>query len=125
MAGEPTKRFFEALAKKKSEPLLRTVSGTLRCDLKDAERTEHWYVTIKKGDVTVSHKRDAADCVVSTDMATFEAIQGGEMNAMAAVLRGLVSIEGRMRMVVALQALFKPSTGAPTEQVAGYARRPT
>ncbi|HJW76500.1 MAG TPA: SCP2 sterol-binding domain-containing protein [Thermoleophilia bacterium] len=123
--AEPTKRFFEALAKKKSEPLLRTVNGTIRCDLEDGERTEHWYVTIKKGDVTVSHKRAAADCVLSTDLATFEAILGGEMNAMAAVLRGLVSIEGRMRMVVALQSLFTPSAGAPTEQVAGYAGRPT
>ena len=123
--AEPTKRFFEALAKKKSEPLLRTVSGTLRCDLEDGERTEHWYVTIKKGDVTVSHKRADADCVVSTDLATFEAILGGEMNAMAAVLRGLVSVEGRVRLLVALQALFTPSAGAATEQVAGYARRPT
>ena len=101
------------------------MSGTLRCDLEDGERTEHWYVTIKKGDVTVSHKRADADCVVSTDLATFEAILKGEMNAMAAVLRGLVSVEGRVRLVVALQALFTPSAGAPTKQVAGYARRPT
>lgn len=123
--AEPTQRFFAALAKKKSEPLLRNVSGTLRCDLADGERTEHWYVTIKKGDVAVSHKRAPADCVLSTDLATFEAILGGEMNAMAAVLRGLVSVEGRVRLVVAIQALFKPSAGAATEQVAGYARRPT
>jgi putative sterol carrier protein len=123
--AEPTKRFFAALAKKKSEPLLRTVSGTLRCDLEDGERTEHWYVTIERGDVTVSHKRAAADCILSTDLATFEAILDGKINAMAAVLRGLVSVEGRVRLVVALQALFTPSAGAPTGQVAGYARRPT
>lgn len=123
--AESTRRFFEALAKKKSEPLLRTVSGTIRCDLEDGERTEHWYVTINKGDVTVSHKRADADCVVSATLATFEAILGGEMNAMAGLLRGLVTVEGRARLLVALQSLFTPSTGAATEQVAGYARRPT
>jgi putative sterol carrier protein len=122
--AEPTKRFFAALANEQ-QPLLRTTSGTMRCDLEDGERTEYWYVTIKKGDVTVSHKRAAADCVVSTDLATFEAILRGEMNAMAAVLRGLVSIQGRVRLVVALQALFTPSAGAPSQQVAGYAGRPT
>jgi putative sterol carrier protein len=121
--AEPTRRFFEALAKKKSEPLLRAVSGTVRCDLEDGERVEHWYVTIKKGDVTISHKRDPADCVVTANLATFEAILGGEMNAMAAILRGLVSVEGRARLLVALQSLFTPSTGASTQEVAGYARR--
>jgi putative sterol carrier protein len=123
--AEPTKRFFGQLAEKGHEPLLRGVTGTLRCDLQDGERTEHWYVTFKKGDVTVSHKSADADCVVSSDLATFEDILGGKMNAMAAVLRGLISIEGRMGMMVALQALFTPSAGAPTKQVAGYARRPT
>jgi putative sterol carrier protein len=122
--AEPTKRFFDALGKRQ-QPLLRTTSGTIRCDLEDGERTEHWYVTIKKGEVTVSHKRADADCVLSAHLATFEAILAGEMNAMAALLRGLLSVEGRVRLLVALQALFAPSSGAPTEQVAGYARRPT
>ena len=45
------------------------------------------------------------------------------MNAMAAVLRGAVDVEGKVVLLTALQRLFPGSPGAPTEPLAGYARR--
>ena len=123
--AETTRRFFEALAKRENEPLLRAVSGTIRCDLADGERTEHWYLTIKRGDVAISHQRVDADCTVGTDLATFEAILEGRTNAMAAVLRGAVSVQGRVQLLIALQALFRPPVAPAAPPVAGYARRPT
>ena len=42
----------------------------------------------------------------------------------AAVLRNLLTIEGDVALVIALQGLFNPSAGAAGDQVAGYAGRP-
>jgi putative sterol carrier protein len=122
--AQATKRFFEALAERKNVPAIRALSGTLRFDLKDGERIQHWYVTVRKGQISVSHSAEKADCVFTADVRTFEAMLAGKMNPFAAVLRGVCTIEGRVRMVVALQSLFAPSEGAPT-QAAGYAGRPT
>ena len=69
----------------------------VRFDIDDGERTEHWYLQIRKGDVTVSHDGPEADCVISADIATFDAILTGRMNAMAAVLRGAVDDRGQGR----------------------------
>ena len=45
------------------------------------------------------------------------------MNAMAAVLRGAVAIEGKVVLLTALQRLFPGTSEAPAEPPAGYARR--
>ncbi len=123
--AQATKHFFEALPQQTAAPVFRSLSGTIRCDLSEGKRTEHWYLTVRRGAVSVSHSRDKADCTFATDADTFEAILAGKMNAFAAVLRGACTIEGKARMLIALQSFFAPSAGAPSEQVAGYARRPT
>lgn len=120
--ADATRQFFEGLAAKGHEPLLESFSGTLRFDLRDGERTEHWYVVLKKGDVEVSHGDGDAEMVMSTDLATFDAILGGEMNAMAALLRGVVTAHGRSVLLLAFQRLFRGSVGAGDElRSAGYA----
>ena len=73
----------------------------------------------------MSRKGTAADCVIRTDRATFEGILTGQINTVAAVLRGIVEIEGKVALLTALQALFTPSTGAADQPVAGYAGRPS
>jgi putative sterol carrier protein len=122
---EPTRAFFKRLAEQ-HQPLLENLTGVMRFDLVDGERTEHWYLDIRKGDVTVAHAGPEPDCTVSSDLATFEAIVGGKMNAMAAVLRGAVQIEGRFALLTAVQRLFAvPTAAAPDRPAAGYARRPS
>ncbi len=121
--AEPTRDFFTRLAEQ-HQPLLEGLTGVLRFDLADGERTEHWYLAIRKGDITVSHNGPEPDCMVSTELATFEAIVTGKMNAMAAVLRGAVEIEGRFALMTAVQRFFAaPADLAPDEPAAGYARR--
>ncbi len=71
----------------------------------------------------MSHKGPEPDCTVSTELATFEAIVTGKMNAMAAVLRGAVDIQGRFAMLTAVQRLFAAPEDAADEPAAGYARR--
>jgi len=121
--AEPTRDFFAKLAEQ-HQPLPAGLTGLMRFDLADGERTEHWYLAIRKGDITVSHNGPEPDCTVGTELATFEAIVTGKMNAMAAVLRGAVEIEGRFALMTAVQRFFAaPADLAPDEPAAGYARR--
>jgi putative sterol carrier protein len=119
---EPTRRFFTSLAEQ-HQPALESMTGVVRFDIEDGERTEHWHLQIRKGDVTVSHEGPEADCVLSADIATFDAILAGRMNAMAAVLRGALKIEGKVVLLTALQRLFPGSSETPAKPQAGYARR--
>jgi len=106
--------------------LLERTSGTVLVELDDDGRTERWYLNVKRGDVSLSKslpKGASPDCTLSTTAATFKAIRTGELNLMPAVLRGLLKVEGKVALAVALQGLFDPSTGASGKAVAGYARR--
>jgi putative sterol carrier protein len=121
---EPTREFFRRLTEQ-HQPVLEGLTGIVRFDIADGERTEHWYLQVRKGDVTVSHKGSEADCVLSADIGTFDAILTGKMNAMAAVLRGALTLEGKVILLTALQRLFPGSSEAPERAQAGYARRPS
>ena len=104
--------FFGRLAERGREPLPQNVSGTLRFDLLDGERVEHWYLTIKNGGVTVSRKDAEADAVVGTSKVLFEDMTAGRVNAMAAALRGAVVPRGNLALVVAFQRLFPGPTNS-------------
>ena len=104
--ADPVGEFFGGLAERGREPLLQNVSGTLRFDLVDGERVEHWYLTIKNGDIAVSRSNAEADAVVRTMRVLFEGMTAGRVNAMAAVLRGALVPRGNLALVVSFQRLF-------------------
>jgi hypothetical protein len=104
--ADPVGEFFDGLAERGHEPLLQNVSGTLRFELVDGERVEHRYLTIKNGDIVISHKDAEADAVVRTSKVLFEGMTAGRVNAMAATLRGAVVPRGNLALVVAFQRLF-------------------
>jgi putative sterol carrier protein len=121
---DATAEFFDEPGRRGHEPWLEKARGTLRFDLVDGEQTDHWLVTIDKGDVSVSRKNIAADCVVRMDKALFDDIVIGEKNAMAALLRGAVGIEGDVELLMLFQRLFPgPPTARGHVPEAGYARR--
>jgi putative sterol carrier protein len=107
---EATTRFFEELGARGHEPLLEKATGTIRFELTNGKRKARWLVAIKKGDVTVSHGNARADCVTRSDQALFDQIVTGEENAMAALLRGAVAVEGRPDLLVYFQRLFPGPT---------------
>jgi ubiquinone biosynthesis protein UbiJ len=115
--------FFGALDRRGHEPMLEKASGTLRFDVAKGKRIERWLVTVDRGDVAVSRRNRAADCVVRLDRPTLEAIVSGRSNATAAMLRGIVSIEGDLDLVVLFQRLFSRPTGPGEELPAGDKRR--
>jgi putative sterol carrier protein len=105
---DPTTEFFGRLAQRGHEPMLEAAQGTFRFELADGKRVERWYLTVEKGDIAVSHKNAAADCTVRADKALFDGVASGEVNAVAAVLRGAVKLEGDWELMVSLQRLFPP-----------------
>jgi SCP-2 sterol transfer family len=116
--------FFDDLACRGHDPLLRKVTGSARFDVVAGKRTECWLVNIDKGDIRVSRGTAAADSVLRAEKATFEGLVTGELNPMAAVLRGEVLVEGDPRLVVRLQRLFpRPQGGRAQALAAGSARR--
>jgi putative sterol carrier protein len=115
---------FDELGRRGHEPLLEKASGSARFEVVDGKKTERWLVTIDKGDIGVSSRNAAADCVVRADKAFFDRAVKGERNFLAAVLRGEVAIEGDAKLLVLLQRLFpRPSGGRPPKPSSGMARR--
>jgi putative sterol carrier protein len=111
--------FFDQLARRGHEPLLQRASGTLRFDLQHGAETDHWLVAIDRGDLAVSRKKVRADCVVRTDRDLFESIAGGQVNVVAAYLRGVVAIEGDLELAVLFQRVFPgpPRSGGTRRNV--------
>ena len=102
--------FFAELDRRGHEPLLENARGSARFDVTDGKQTDRWLLTIEKGDLAVSRKNAAADCVVRVDRAAFERAVKGKFNLMAAGLRGEFTIGGDLRLLVLLQRLFpRPS----------------
>jgi putative sterol carrier protein len=108
---DPTTEFFGDLEDRGHDPLLKKTRGTIRFDLTRGKRTERWLVEIDRGDVSISHRNAKADCVVRADRRLFDGFAAGQQNAMAAVLRGEVGIEGDRTMLVRFQKLF-PGPGS-------------
>jgi putative sterol carrier protein len=108
-----TTEFFDALGEREHEPMLDKVKGTVRFDITNGKRKERWFVSIDKGEIAVSHANRAADCTVRARKDVFDGIASGKVNAMAAVLRGSIAVEGDTLLVVLFQRLFPaPPKGA-------------
>ena len=121
---DTTTAFFNTLAQRGHIPLLEKAHGSVRFDIADDERTDHYLVTIDKGDIAVSSSAAPAQCVITSDRATFDGLASGKQNAMAAMLRGLLQVEGDPRMAVYVQRLFsEPATRS--QQVSQTSERTT
>jgi putative sterol carrier protein len=104
--SDATAEFFGSLTQRGHVPLLEKANGTVRFELVDGKRTDRWLLVVDKGDLAVSRRNAGADCTFRVDKALFDRIVGGEVNATAAVLRGAVTIDGDMELLVQLQKLF-------------------
>jgi putative sterol carrier protein len=65
-----------------------------------------WTVAVDRGNVSVSHASRKADCTVRTSKEVFDGMARGEVNAMAAVLRGAVTVDGDPELFVLFQRIF-------------------
>jgi putative sterol carrier protein len=104
--SDATAEFFDALTHRGHVPVLEKAKGTVRFELADGKRVDRWLLAVDKGDLSVSRRNVGADCTLRADKALFDRIVDGEVNATAAVLRGAVTIDGDMELLVQLQKLF-------------------
>lgn len=98
--------FFDDLASRGTEPLLHNASGTIRFDIVNDSNVEHWYITIVRGSVAVSHRNAKADAVMRTDKTLFEGMCKGRVNTDTAVLRGVVGVEGDLGLLASFDRLL-------------------
>ena len=100
-----TDDFFAAL-NHRHEPLLAHTAGTVRFDIADADVVTHRYLTIDNGDIEVFDSAADADCVVTGTRGVFEGVGSGELNPMAAYLRGALTARGDIELLVMFQRVF-------------------
>jgi ubiquinone biosynthesis protein UbiJ len=126
---DATAKFFAELGTSSHQSLLEKASGSLRIEITEGNAVQRWRVDIRHGDVAVSHRAGAADCVLRAPKQLFDKLASGRENAMVAVLRGAVTIEGDIDLLLAFQRVLPspprrrvtkpPAVGRPT----GKARR--
>jgi hypothetical protein len=104
--SDSIKQFFDGLAERGHDPALASVTGSVRFDVLDKDRTEHWVVQISKGDLTVSHKNAKADAGIRLARSVLEGCIGGTVNTMAAYLRGLIGVDGDFALMILFDRLF-------------------
>jgi putative sterol carrier protein len=98
---DATTEFFSGLGERGHEPALEKANGILRFDVSNGKkRPTRWTLEIERGDLRVSHRNAKADCVVKTDHALADGIVRGEINPVAALLRGAIAAEGDIRLFV-------------------------
>jgi putative sterol carrier protein len=112
----PTESFFDELSRRGRIPMLATADGSIRFELIDGRTTDRWLLDVHRGHVRVSRADAEADCVVRTDRTLFDRVVLGEVNAMAAMLRGELMVEGDPRLLVLAQRLFPDPPAARTPE---------
>jgi putative sterol carrier protein len=121
---DPTLDFFEELRQRGHEPLLETASGSFRFEIVDGKKVDRWLVVVDKGDVTVSHRGGTADCALRADKVDFDALARGELSAVAAVLRGTLTLEGNWRLFVVFRRILPgPKAGKGRAAIGKGSRR--
>ena len=106
--------FLRALEQRGHEPALDRTNGTVRFDLDRNGRAEHWFLEIRRGTFALSRGAGAADCVVRGTADVMDDIASGRTNALTAMLRGELSLEGDRRLIVRVQRLFPEPIGRRT-----------
>jgi putative sterol carrier protein len=80
-------------------------------------------VTLDKGDVSVSRKNVAADCIVRAERTLFDAMVSGDANGMAAYLRGGLTFDGDPEFLVLFQRVLPAPATHRLSRSAGRGHR--
>jgi putative sterol carrier protein len=117
----PAARFFEELAQRSGDPLVAGVRGSVGFDLSRPEGRDLCRVRVDRGTITVEPAAPlaTADAVVHGPGPVFDRMLTGEVNAMAAVLRGAIDVTGDIELVLRLVRLYSPPTDVTAEARAG------
>jgi putative sterol carrier protein len=105
--SDPSRDFFNRINEQGFDARLGRARGTLRFDVDDGGRVEHWLVSLDRGAIHASRGADAAaDCVVRLDRAALDGVVSGNVNPTAGLLRGAIAATGNIDLLLYLQRLF-------------------
>jgi SCP-2 sterol transfer family len=89
---DPVAAFFAELDRRGHDPLLDRVNSTGRFEIRDADRTEEWLVSVKGGYLTATRGGGDADWVMGGERADFVRVIRGDTSALAAFVRGTLHL---------------------------------
>jgi hypothetical protein len=104
--SDPIEDFFGGLAKRGYEPLLQHVIGSIRFDLENGDETDHWWVGMDRGKVTVLHEDRVAKSISRQERSTLVDAILGRRNPMTTFLRGDSGYSGEGEPLVIFARLF-------------------
>ena len=102
----PTDEFFEGVARRGHEPMLKRLRATVRWDITNGDRVDSRVVRIDHGDLTVTVGPEPADCVITLERAVSDDVVTGRTSVLAALVRGAATVEGDPELLVLAQRLF-------------------
>lgn len=112
--GSGISDFLGDLGDRGHEPVLARTSGRVCVHVVDEEGAdERRLVCIDDGNIDLVVGDIGADCTLHGSRDTLDRIARGEMNAMAAALRGAITIDGDWGLLVRFHRVFP----APSDQV--------
>lgn len=112
VVSSPTEEFFADLSQRGHEPLLERTEQTVRLDLREDGRTEHWRLMVRYGSVRVSRDQADAECVITATRDVFDQVVTGRTKPLAAWLRNEMTVEGRLYALLMLERLLPSRPGA-------------
>lgn len=121
--GEPSTRFFDDLASRGQHLLPGKYGGTIRFDLTGREHSEHWLLSIDRGNVAVSREMAEADCVMHANPDLFDQLVTGRQSWMPMLFRGEFVVEGDLHLLTAFRKLLPGPPGAHHPREAVRTRR--
>jgi putative sterol carrier protein len=86
--------------------LLERITATVRFNITDGRHVAHWLVKIEEGDIHVASGSGKSCCGICADRALFDGIVTGRVNAIAAMLRGALWVDGDRETWVLVQRLL-------------------
>jgi SCP-2 sterol transfer family len=121
--GEASVRFFDDLAARGRQLLPPKWEGSIRFDLTDRERTDHWLLEIRHGDVTISRDVHPVDVTMHVKHDLFDKLVTGEESWVPLVIRGAFEAKGKLRLLIEFRKLFPGQPGAHHPRDFARARR--
>lgn len=104
--------FFTGLATHPGRSMPEKFTATLRFDLTcRGTVTEHWYVAIRRGEISVSHEERDADVVTTVERETYEQIVNGEIGIVAAIFANQAQVEGDVALLVTFKRFYRSPAG--------------
>jgi hypothetical protein len=123
--GDTVVAFFDNLAQRGVQVVPARHVGTIRFDLSEGQRTQHWRLKIEDGNVTVSRDNHEADCVMHASFHIFDEIVTGEQTLVSALIRGAFDVEGDLSLLAGFRRLLPGPPGARDPRSLAPQRRRT